>query len=243
MKRAGKLRRDERGSAVVEFAIGAAVFLTATFGVLEFSRLLWTHNALSDAARRAARYAVNHASTDETAVKNVAVYGNPEGEGNALVTGLQPENVTVAYTNSPVTGIFGYPGGSVAVGIDNYQFRFVVPFLTRTLTLPDYTTTLPAESSGMIPPDVTPTPEPGGTPTPTPMPTPGTTPTPEPTPPRRRRRPQRLRRRPRRPRRRPRRRRRRRHLCPLRPPVRRPRPRRPARRAKASRPAASASRR
>jgi Flp pilus assembly protein TadG len=196
MRRGRVQRKGERGSALVEFAIGALVFMTATFGVLEFSRLLWTHNALSDAARRAARYAVNHASTDETAVKNVAVYGNPEGTGNAQVTNLRPENIVVSYTNSPVTGIFGYPDGAVTVEITNYEFRFVIPFVTRTLTMPEYSTTLTAESAGMIPPDVTPTPTPGpggGTPTPTPpatptpppptpTPPPAPTPTPEPTP-------------------------------------------------------------
>jgi len=50
-------KTNERGSTLVEFAIGATVFLTAMFAVLEFGRALWTHNALTDAARRGARYA------------------------------------------------------------------------------------------------------------------------------------------------------------------------------------------
>ena len=89
-ERAGQCggRRGERGSALVEFTIGALVFLTATFGVLEFSRLLWTHNALSDAARRGARYAVTHPSADESAVKNIVVYGNEAGSGNPIVQNL-----------------------------------------------------------------------------------------------------------------------------------------------------------
>ncbi len=53
-------RSGERGAALVEFAIAALVFLTAVFAVIEFGRLLWVHNALTDAARRGARYAVNH---------------------------------------------------------------------------------------------------------------------------------------------------------------------------------------
>src|SRR2546423_1174121 len=56
--------RGERGATLVEFTIGALVFLTAIFGVLEFSRLLFTHNALSDSVRRAARYAVSAAARD-----------------------------------------------------------------------------------------------------------------------------------------------------------------------------------
>ena len=45
-------RDNERGSTLVEFAIGVTVFLTAMFAVLEFGRALWGHNALTDAARR-----------------------------------------------------------------------------------------------------------------------------------------------------------------------------------------------
>jgi Flp pilus assembly protein TadG len=181
MTRGTRHGRGERGSALVEFTIGAFVFLTATFGVLESSRLLWTHNALSDAARRAARYAVNHASADETTVKNVAVYGNPEGTGSSLVNGLTTDKVGVQYITSPVTGVFGYPGGSVTVSVTNYQFRFVVPMLGTTITMPDYHTTLTAENAGTIPPDIGPSPTPVPSPTPTPAPTPTPTPTPAPT--------------------------------------------------------------
>src|SRR5919199_1056755 len=116
----------ERGATLVEFAIGALVFFTATFGVLEFSRLLWTHNALSDAARRGARYAVTHAKA-ESDVQNVTVYGNAEGTGQPLVTGLKPEMVVVAYKDSSIPSVgFGYPDGAVTVTIPDYEFKFVL---------------------------------------------------------------------------------------------------------------------
>ncbi|HEX5707549.1 MAG TPA: TadE family protein, partial [Pyrinomonadaceae bacterium] len=88
-------KRGERGAALVEFTIGALVFLTATFGVIEIARLLWTHNALTDATRRAARYAVINGSEDATAVQNVAIYGNPEGTGTKLVNDLEETDVVV----------------------------------------------------------------------------------------------------------------------------------------------------
>ncbi|MBA3240916.1 MAG: pilus assembly protein, partial [Acidobacteria bacterium] len=184
MRRGRTFHGNERGAALVEFTIGALVFLTATFGVLEFSRLLWTHNALSDAARRAARYAVNHPSAELAAVKNIAIYGNIEGTGTTLVNNLDAAEVDVEYTNSSITGVFGYPDGSVSVTITNYQFQFVVPLFSTTLSMPDYRTTLTAESAGMIPPDIGPstTPTPTPTPTVTPTPVPTATPTPAPTP-------------------------------------------------------------
>lgn len=51
-------RKTERGATLVEFAIGATVFFTVMFAVVEFGRMLYVHNALSDAALRGARYAV-----------------------------------------------------------------------------------------------------------------------------------------------------------------------------------------
>src|SRR5678815_2946425 len=81
-------KTNERGSTLVEFAIGATVFLTAMFAVLEFGRALWTHNALTDAARRGARYATMHASADSGSVQNVVVYGNEAGSGSPILPNL-----------------------------------------------------------------------------------------------------------------------------------------------------------
>ncbi|HYX42047.1 MAG TPA: TadE family protein, partial [Pyrinomonadaceae bacterium] len=73
----------ERGAALVEFAIGATIFLTVLFAVIEFGLLLWTHNALTDAARRGARYAVTHPQSSVADVQNVVVYGDPAPAANA----------------------------------------------------------------------------------------------------------------------------------------------------------------
>lgn len=145
MLRIKNCRENERGSTLVEFAIGATVFMTAMFGVLEFGRALWTHNALTDAARRGARYATMHSSTDPTSVKNVVVYGDPAGGGQPMLPNLTTANVNVTYNN------FGLNDGTVSVSITGYQFQFVVPIIGTTITMPSYTTTLTAESAGYIP--------------------------------------------------------------------------------------------
>jgi Flp pilus assembly protein TadG len=138
-------RKNERGSTLVEFAIGVTVFLTAMFGVLEFGRALWVHNALTDAARRGARYATMHSATDSDAVKNVVVYGDPAGGSQPMINNLTTANVNVNYNN------FGLNDGTVSVSITGYQFQFVVPIVGTTITMPSYTTTLTAESAGYIP--------------------------------------------------------------------------------------------
>lgn len=144
----GVFKRDERGATLVEFAIGATVFLTVMFAVLEFGRALWVHNALTDAARRGARYAVVHNAADVGSVKNVVVYGDPAGGTQPLVGNLTTGNVVVNYSN------FGLEAGTVSVSITNYQFQFVVPLVGTTIQMPAYTTTLTGESAGLIPSDL-----------------------------------------------------------------------------------------
>lgn len=145
MRRAMKTRRSERGAAIVEFAVAATVFLTLTFAVLELGRLLWVHNALTDATRRGARYAVNQPQTAVADIKNMTVYGNTAGTGSPLVSDLTPAQVNVTYDN------FGIATGTVKVEIQAYDFRFVLPFVGTTLRMPAYSTTLTGENSGWVP--------------------------------------------------------------------------------------------
>jgi Flp pilus assembly protein TadG len=144
--------KNERGAALVEFAIVATVFISVMFGVLEFGRLFWTHNALRDAARRGVRYAAvrRNDSSGILAVKNVVVYGDPAGGTQPIVSGLSTSNVQIDYQN--------YNGlqlsSRASVQINNFQFQFSVPLLGGTMTLPAYRTSLPGESAGYVPCDV-----------------------------------------------------------------------------------------
>src|SRR6476659_5764543 len=91
-------RKTERGASLLEFAIAATVFLTVLFAVVEFGRALWVHNALSDAARRGARYAVLHKATDIEDVKKIVVYGDLT-ETTPMLENLSTGNVTVYYNS------------------------------------------------------------------------------------------------------------------------------------------------
>lgn len=136
---------NERGSTLVEFAIGATVFLTAMFAVLEFGRALWVHNALTDAARRGARYATLNTQASADQVRNVVVYGNEGGTGNPMLNNLSTANVDVEYNG------FALNDGTVTVSITDYQFQFVIPIVGTTITMPNYSTTLTAECAGLFP--------------------------------------------------------------------------------------------
>lgn len=159
-------RKNERGTTIAEFAVVALLFFTILFGIIEFGRLLYTHNALTDATRKGARYASIHhgaSDADHLAVKNYVVYGanaTYDAKGNptspALIAGLTPDMVTVDFDGPDAKTAYGSNLGSATVSIENYQFNLSIPVIGRTLTLPTYTTTSMAESAGEEPADITP---------------------------------------------------------------------------------------
>ena len=145
MTRVSTRRSGERGAALVEFAIAATVFLAVTFGVLELGRLLWVHNALTDATRRGARFAVNQPQGSTDDIKRVAVYGDAAGTGSPLVNDLTVNHIKITHSN------WGVGAGTVTVEIENYDFNFVVPIIGTTIRLPRYHTTLTGENIGWVP--------------------------------------------------------------------------------------------
>jgi len=160
-----KLRSSsEKGATMAEFAIISVVFFMIIFAIIEFGRLFYIHSALTDAARRGARYAALHKEVDKACVKNVVVYGESHIDnkcaptGPALINGLDTTKVNVTYEgadadNDPTTKPtdYGMNLGTVTVEISNYTFNLAIPFVPKTLTMPNYVTTLTAESAGEEP--------------------------------------------------------------------------------------------
>ncbi|MGB9180046.1 MAG: TadE/TadG family type IV pilus assembly protein [Pyrinomonadaceae bacterium] len=147
--------KRERGATLVEFAIVATIFFTSLFAVIEFGRLFWTHNALKDAARRGARYAIirKDDAAGIAAVKNVVVYGDPNANpatATPLVNGLTTSNVSIDYQN--YNGI--QLSSRATVSIINYKFNFAIPLVGTSINMPAYRTSLPGESAGWIPCDM-----------------------------------------------------------------------------------------
>lgn len=152
-----KINKTERGASLLEFAIAATVFLTVLFGILECGRLLWTHNALKDGARKGARYATlrRKDAAGILAVQKMVIYGDPfanPATASPIVTGLTTGDVSVTYNNSnPDNGI--QLSDRATVSITGYQFRFAIPLVGGTLTMPNYRTSMPGESFGFVPCD------------------------------------------------------------------------------------------
>ena len=148
MLRIMNFKQDEKGSTLVEYAIGATVFVIAVFAVLEFGRALWAHNALTDAARKGARYAALHTpgGAEDNNIKNLVVYGNTAGGAKPIVPGLTTGMVQISRT-----GDFSVNSGTATVKITGYEFKFVLPFMPTSIKMPQYATTLTGESAGLIP--------------------------------------------------------------------------------------------
>ena len=164
-------KKSERGAAVAEFAVAALFFFTLLIGIIEFGRLLYTHNALTDAARRGARYATLHGE-NIPCVQNIVIYGEKhvngkcEPTGPPLINGITAQGVNIAVTyagadtdndpddETPIDTSYGSNLGTATVAIENFNFTLGIPLLNLTITMPNYRTTMSAESAGEEPADL-----------------------------------------------------------------------------------------
>lgn len=145
----------QHGTATLEFALAGLVFFVVLFGIFELGRILFTWNTLTEATRRGAYWAtvcpVNHAGIARAAVFQA---GNNNGNSTFL-TPLSPDMIKLEYLNqvgnplaAPVTDYLSirFVRVSIRTGI---AFPLLIPGLDKTITLPDFATTLPVESLGV----------------------------------------------------------------------------------------------
>lgn len=143
-------RVRQKGLTTVEFSIIGLVAMVVLFGLIEFSRLVFTVNALSEATRRGARMATV-CPINDPAIARVTVFNAPGGGGTSpIVGGLTTGNVAVDYLTRA-----GTPTGTFAniefvrVRIVGFQHTLLVPLFGLTFALPEFPSTLPRESLGI----------------------------------------------------------------------------------------------
>jgi Flp pilus assembly protein TadG len=112
-------RRRQRGQTLVEFAVMIPLFALLLFGLLDFGRVIFTQNALTEAAREASRVA--SLSPSESSTKYAAIRSAARNAAPGVA--LADANIT----GSGCTDCF-YPGGAVSGGI-------VVVTIETTVTL------------------------------------------------------------------------------------------------------------
>jgi Flp pilus assembly protein TadG len=98
--------KRQQGIAMTEFAIVLPVLLLLLFGVTELGRLLVRYNTLTKAVQDGARHAAAFGLNGTTQlvvvdaqlladVRNIVVYGNKAGTGNAQLPNLLPTQIQV----------------------------------------------------------------------------------------------------------------------------------------------------
>ncbi len=147
--------RDRRGAVAVEFAFLFPIALVFTFGLIEFSLILFDFHRLSEATRRGARAAIiQTAVADLTGLTGAAIscQGTGVTTGDYSVTcttsvadaaafqtivqdmqGIKPDltgsNVSITYTDTGVTGGAETPGlmtPMVTVQVTGFQYSYFV---------------------------------------------------------------------------------------------------------------------
>jgi Flp pilus assembly protein TadG len=115
-------RRSARGATLVEVALASTLFLTITFGTIEFGRMILDYNIVSNAAREGVRYAAVRGSSSGRAASahDVATYVASRSGGR-----LSPSNVTVTWPTNNA------PGSVVQVQV-RYGFTPIVTLLRQT---------------------------------------------------------------------------------------------------------------
>lgn len=110
-RHARRFPKDQTGTAAVEFAVLAVIFLMFVFGIIEIARLLFVLNTLHEVTRRAATAAVSVYPRDTAAiarVKQQAIFRSTPGD-LVLAPPITDQHIRLDYLRADLSVI---PEGS-----------------------------------------------------------------------------------------------------------------------------------
>ncbi len=124
--------KSQKGIAVIEFALILPVLMVLLLATAEFGRAFYQYNTLTKSIRDGARYlsdnSLNGAGVIElggstsTTVKNLIVFGNSAGSGDALLDGFSTSDITITTIDNKhlkVSASFSYTP-IIAAGIPSF---------------------------------------------------------------------------------------------------------------------------
>jgi hypothetical protein len=103
--------RSQRGATAVEFALGAILFFTFVFGVIELARALYMWSTMVEVTRRAARSAANADFSDGAVLAQVrsrAMFGELPG-GLPLRGNVSEDNLSIDFLNGSLERVEPLP--------------------------------------------------------------------------------------------------------------------------------------
>jgi Flp pilus assembly protein TadG len=125
------MNHNQKGVAIIEFALILPLLLILTFITTEFGRGLYEYNIITKSVRDAVRYLSMQdpsiVTTDPGKVavaKNLIVYGNPAGTGSPLASRLSLSQVP-----NPIWAVAGSNPSinTVTIQVTGYKFKLLVP--------------------------------------------------------------------------------------------------------------------
>jgi len=122
LKKISCFTRNDRGVQLVELAIALPVMILLFAAVAEFGRYFYEYTTLAKGSRVAVRYLATARTNglDDSAAKNLVVYGNMAGTGSPIVNGLAPDNVEITRRNAAGVPVAGGIPNTVTIRITNF---------------------------------------------------------------------------------------------------------------------------
>lgn len=126
---------QQRGAALIEFALVATIFFMLLIGIFEFGRLMFTWNAATEATRRGARLAV------------VCDVGAPKvfSAMRDILPDLKDTDIEVAYRPSGCTAN-SCESVTVRIRPTAAAIKYYIPLMNMSMKIPEFVTTLTRES-------------------------------------------------------------------------------------------------
>jgi Flp pilus assembly protein TadG len=138
VKKISGFTRNERGVQLVELAIVLPVLILLFAAVAEFGRYFYEYTTLAKGSRTAIRYLATARTNglDDSAAKNLVVYGNLAGTGSPIVTGLTTANVDISRRDGAGALVTEGIPNTVTIQIKNFKHSpvFDLGKLTKTST-------------------------------------------------------------------------------------------------------------
>ncbi len=131
-----RIKKNERGAALLEAAITVPIILLISVGIFEFGRAYQTWQVLTNAAREGARLAVIEGSTDAAVRTRVNQYLK---DGGIIKTDLATDKIAIVH-DVKFTGATSCPPCGTSITV-NLPFQFMVLNPVVRLIAPKDTTT------------------------------------------------------------------------------------------------------
>ena len=125
--------RDERGAAIIEFALVAPLLLALVWGIIETGRAFYTINSLASAVRDGARWGAANCQL-QPGTGTVAIDACRPPVRDIVRRAFQPLGDTLVDNNIQVTTV----GGSLNTGIQvvaNFPYTPIVPVSGWDITI------------------------------------------------------------------------------------------------------------